>query len=150
MTFKRVRTHHYIRWDGTRLIGQSFIASVKSWPVDTILKATVDKYVEHKTVRQNSYLHVLFDIAARDMNRDMAGSGSQWTPETIKQYCKDQHLYPVVDMVGPGGVIVQVTLDTHQLNIEQTAATIDRVIMHFADEWHIILPEPRKQQSMKL
>ena len=139
----------YGQWNGSRLEAAAFVAAVKSWPVGTVLKFTVDKYTPEKTVNQNSYLHVLFTIAARALNKDAMGSGEQWTPELVKDHCKQAKLYPVVDRLLPGGEVVQVTLDTRHLNLEQMAETIDRVIRYFAD-LGIVLPEPREQQRMKL
>ncbi len=149
MTFKRVSITHYGVWDGQRLRAETFVASVKSWPAGTPLKFTVDKYVEHKTLPQNSFLHVLFDTASRELNKEQMGDGSQWTPELVKQHCKDMKLYPVVDRLVPGGEIVQVTLDTHQLDKEQMSQTIERVIGYFGD-WGIRLGRPGEQEAMKL
>lgn len=137
----------YGQWDGVRLRAEAFAAAVKSYPIGTVLKFTVCKYTPEKTVNQNSYLHVLFTIAARALNADAMGDGSQWTAEMVKDHCKQAKLYPVVDRTMPGGVVVQVTLDTRHLNMKQAGETIDRVITYFA-EWHIILPHPREQQSM--
>lgn len=138
----------YGAWDGSRLQAAAFVAAVKSWPVGTVLKLTVDKYVAEKTRPQMGYLHVLFSIAARALNKDAMGDGEQWTPELVKDHCKQAKLYPVVDRLLPGGEVVQVTLDTRHLNMEQMAETIDRVIRYFAD-LGIVLPEPREQQSMR-
>lgn len=137
----------YGQWDGTRLRAEAFAAAVKSYPIGTVLKFTVCKYTPEKTVNQNSYLHVLFTIAARALNADSMGSGEQWTAEMVKDHCKQAKLYPVVDRLLPGGEVVQVTLDTRHLNRDQMAETIDRVIRYFA-ELGIILPEPREQQSL--
>lgn len=137
----------YGAWDGSRLQASAFAAAVKSWPVGTVLKLTVDKYVGEKTPSQMGYLHVLFSIAAREMNRDSMGSGEQWTPELVKDHCKQAKLYPVVDRMLPGGEVVQITLDTRNLNLDHMRETIDRVITYFA-ELGIILPHPREQQAM--
>ena len=138
----------YGQWDGVRLRAEAFVAAVKSYPIGTVLMFTVCKYTPEKTVNQNSYLHVLFTIAARALNKDAMGSGEQWTPELVKDHCKQAKLYPVVDRLLPGGEVVQVTLDTRHLNLEQMGQTIDRVISYFA-ELGIVLPEPREQQAMQ-
>lgn len=138
----------YGQWNGSRLEAAAFVAAVKSWPVGTVLKFTVDKYTPEKTKPQNGYLHALFTIAARALNKDAMGDGEQWTPELVKDHAKQAKLYPVVDRLLPGGEVVQVTLDTRHLNREQMAETIDRVIRYFA-ELGIVLPEPREQQSLR-
>ena len=139
----------YGQWSGSRLEAAAFVAAVKSWPIGTVLKFTVCKYVPEKTQPQLGYLHVLFTIAARALNKDAMGSGEQWTPELVKDHCKQAKLYPVVDRLLPGGEVVQVTLDTRHLNMEQMGETIDRVITYFA-ELGIVLPHPREQVKMKL
>lgn len=143
------KTIHYGSHNGTTITASSFWAAVQSYKPGTALKFTVDEYVPTKTQAQCAYLHVLFDIAAKEMNRDAMGDGKQWTPETVKQHCKDEKLFPVVDRTMPGGVVVQVTLDTHNLNMKQIGETIDRVITYFA-ELGIVLPHPREQVKMKL
>jgi hypothetical protein len=142
------KTLHYGSHNGTTITASSFWAAVMSYKAGTALRFSVDEYVPTKTQAQCAYLHVLFDIAAKEMNKDAIGDGSQWTAETVKQHCKDEKLYPVVDRMMPGGVVVQVTLDTRHLNMKQASETIDRVITYFA-EWHIRLPHPREQQSLK-
>lgn len=143
------KTIHYGSHDGRTITASSFWAAVQSYKPGTALRFTVDEYVPTKTQAQNSYLHVLFTIAARALNKDAMGNGEQWTPELVKDHCKQAKLYPVVDRLLPGGEVVQVTLDTRHLNLEQMAETIDRVIRYFAD-LGIVLPEPREQQRMKL
>ena len=139
----------YGQYDGVRLRAEAFVAAVKSWPVGTVLKFTVDKYTPEKTKPQNGYLHALFTIAARALNKDAMGSGEQWTASMVKELAKRERLYPLIDRVLPGGEVVQIVLDTRNLNMEQAAETIDRVIRYFA-ELGIVLPEPRQQQKMQL
>lgn len=138
----------YGHYDGARLRAEAFAAAVKSYPIGTMLKFTVCKYVPEKTQPQLGYLHVLFSIAARALNKDAMGSGEQWTPSMVKELAKRERLYPVIDRVLPSGEVVQIVLDTRNLNREQTAETIDRVIHYFA-ELGIVLPEPREQQSIR-
>lgn len=143
------RVYHYGSFDGARLRAQSFIAAVKSWPTGTLLKFTVDRYVEEKSTPQNNFLHLLFDIAAREMNKEQMGDGEHWTTERVKEHCKREGLYPTIDLLKPGGEVVQVTKDTRYLDKEETGALIEKVTAYFAD-LGIILPPPNTQQSMTL
>ena len=106
---------------------------------------TVDTAAKKKSNAQNSYLHVLFTIAAKEMNREGFGSGMQWTKERVKAYVKRAELYPMEDVMMPGGEVVQVWKDTHELSKDEAMETISRVIAHFADEFGIVLPEPLEQ-----
>lgn len=105
---------------------------------------SVEQATKRKTQAQNSYLHVLFTIAAKELNRAGYGSGLQWTKERVKAHCKKVELYPVEDVMLPGGEVTQVWKDTHELSKEEAMETIDRVIRYFAD-LGIILPEPNEQ-----
>lgn len=115
---------------------------------DGSYKVTV-KRATSKTTRQNSYLHVLFDIAAKAMNEECMGDGTPWTLESVKQYAKDERLYPLVDMILPGGEVRQMAKNTRDLDDLEAGQTIERVIAHFA-ELGIVLPEPNRQEELKL
>ena len=105
---------------------------------------TVATDAKRKSTSQNAYLHVLFGIAAKAMNAECMGDGQQWTKDRVKAHCKRMELYPVNDVLLPGGEIVQVPMDTHELSKEDAMITIDRVINYFA-ELGIILPSPNEQ-----
>lgn len=143
------KTIHYGSHNGTTITASSFWAAVQSYKPGTALKFTVDEYVPTKTQAQCAYLHVLFDIAAKEMNRDAMGDGEQWTASMVKELAKRERLYPVIDRVLPGGEVVQIVTDTRNLNAQQAGETIERVIRFFA-ELGIVLPEPRQQQKMQL
>lgn len=106
---------------------------------------TVEGAAKGKTLAQCSYLHVLFTIAAKEMNKEGFGDGRQWTKERVKNYCKMAELYPMEDVMFREGEVRQVWKDTRDLTKEEAMETIDRVIMHFADEHGIILPHPNEQ-----
>lgn len=108
---------------------------------------TVEEVKNKKSVPQNSYLHVLFTLAAKMMNKEGMGDGTQWTKERVKAHCKREGLYPLEDVVMPGGVVTQVWKDTRDLSKEEAMETIDRVIRYFA-EWGIVLPEPNTQLQL--
>ena len=110
---------------------------------------TVEKWTPKKSTRQNSYLHVLFQIVARTLNTNGMGDGQSYTIEKVKAYCKKAGLYPVEDIMMPGGIVEQIHKDTRDLDKEETAATIDRVIAHFA-EFGIVLPPPGQQTNIDL
>lgn len=105
---------------------------------------TVEEARNKKTPPQNSYLHVLFTIAAKMMNQEGLGDGLQWTKERVKAHCKRAGLYPLEDALLPGGEVVQVWKDTRELSKDEAMETIDRVIRYFA-EIGLILPEPNEQ-----
>lgn len=105
---------------------------------------TVEQATKRKSTAQNSYLHVLFTIAAKELNKEGFGNGQQWTKERVKAHCKRAELYPMEDALLPNGEIIQVWKDTHELTKEEAMETIDRVIRYFA-ELNIILPEPNTQ-----
>lgn len=140
-------TKHTIIKEGGRIRAASLRAELDALP-DGAYTVQV-KRASSKTRAQNAYLHVLFTIAAQHLNAMGYGDGSQWTPERVKSYAKAQHLYPVEDMVIPGGEVVQVPKDTRDLDDLEAGCTIERVIAHFAD-LDIILPEPNAQQSLNL
>lgn len=108
----------------------------------------VEEATTKKTTNQNGYLHVLFTIAAKMLNREGFGDGRQWTKERVKAYCKMSELYPMEDVLLPGGVVRQVWKDTRELTKEEAMETIDRVIMHFAEEHGIRLPAPNEQLEL--
>lgn len=138
---------HYGSWDGSRLRAETFRAAVLSFPKDTPLEITVRKAVKPKTTPQNRYLHTLFTIAAKTMNEEGYGDGNPWTKDKVKAYAKQAGLYPVEDRILPGGEVVQVALDTRELDKEDAQLTIDRVIGHFA-ELGIVLPMPGEQMHL--
>lgn len=139
---------HYGDFDGTRLRASSFSAEVKSYPVGTPLEFTVRKARVRKSKDQNSYLHVLFTIAAKFMNEAGFGDGTPWTKERVKEHCKSEGLYPTDEMLFPGGVVKNVPKSTRDLDKEETMLVIDRVLRHFADEHGIYLPEPGEQLTL--
>ena len=108
---------------------------------------TVESTEKRKTTAQNSYLHVLFTIAAKELNREGYGDGRKWTKERVKAHCKKIELYPVEDAMLPGGEIVQVPKDTRELSKEDAMVTIDAVVRYFA-ELGIVLPEPNEQLQL--
>lgn len=138
---------HYGSWDGSRLRAETFRAAVLSFPKDTPLEITVRKAAKPKTTPQNRYLHTLFTIAAKTMNEEGYGDGNPWTKDKVKTYAKQAGLYPVEDRILPGGEVVQVALDTRELDKEDAQLTIDRVIGHFA-ELGIVLPMPGEQMQL--
>lgn len=135
---------------GDRVRAASFRAALESLP-DGPIVLTVRACTEEKSRPQNNYLHFLFGEAAKHMNAEGYGTGVPWTKELVKAYCKSEGLYPLVDVVMPKtGEIKQLAMDTHELDKTDTMDTIERVIMHFAQEFRIILPSPNEQQELKL
>lgn len=108
---------------------------------------TVEEAKNKKTRPQNSYLHVLFTLAAKMMNKEGMGDGLQWTKERVKAHCKREGLYPVEDVILPDGEVAQVWKDTRELSKEEAMETIDRVIRYFA-ELGLVLPEPNQQLKL--
>lgn len=108
---------------------------------------TVEEVKNKKSIPQNSYLHVLFTLAAKMMNKEGMGDGTQWTKDKVKTHCKQEGLYPIEDAVLPGGEVVQVWKDTRDLSKEEAMETIDRVIRYFA-ELGLVLPEPNEQLKL--
>ena len=136
---------HYGHFDGHRLRASSFAAEVKGWPAGTPLELTCRKARKRKSTAQNAYLHVLFGITARSLTEL---TGENYTMEQVKAYAKVSGLYPAVDFVRPGtGEVVQVPMDTRDLDKEEAMIAIDRVIAHFADIG-IRLPAPGEQIQM--
>lgn len=140
-------TPFYIHKEGGRIRAAALRGYLDSLG-DGSYKVTV-KRATSKTTRQNSYLHVLFDIAAKAMNEECMGDGTPWTMESVKQYAKDERLYPLVDMILPTGEVKQQAKNTRDLDDLEAGQTIERVIAHFA-ELGIILPEPNRQEELKL
>lgn len=146
---KQVNWHHGSKV-GDRVKAGTFRAALESLP-DGPIRIAVEADIEHKSRPQNNYLHFLFGEAAKHMNAEGYGTGVPWTKELVKQYCKSEGLYPLVDVVIPKtGEIRQLALDTHELDKLDTMATIERVIEHFASEHGITLPAPDEQTELKL
>jgi hypothetical protein len=139
---------HYGSLIDGRLRAQSLHAVLKTEPEGTVWEFTAKKEKINKTRDQNSFLHVLLQFIADKMNEAGLGDGRKYTKERIKAYCKQAGLYPMEDFVKPGGEVVQVNIDTRDLTKEQAGALIESMNAHFAEEFHMILPEPQKQQAM--
>lgn len=139
-------TIHIIK-EGGKIKAAALRAHLDALP-DGGYAVTVESGEKRKTQAQNSYLHVLFGIAAKAMNEAGYGSGLQWTKERVKAYAKRMELYPVEDALLPTGEVVQVWKDTHELSKDEAMETISRVIAHFADELGIILPAPNEQLQL--
>lgn len=92
---------YFIEKDHGTIKGSALRAYLDALP-DGSYAVTVGPSSKRKTTAQNSYLHVLFTIAAKEMNREGFGSGLQWTKERVKAYAKKMELYPVEDVVLPG------------------------------------------------
>lgn len=108
---------------------------------------SVEQVTKRKTHAQNGYLHVLFTIAAKELNKEGFGDGTQWTKERVKAHCKRAELYPMEDALLPNGEIIQVWKDTRDLTKEECMETIDRVIRYFA-ELGLVLPRPDEQLQL--
>lgn len=115
---------------------------------DGSYSVVVKKERRSKSLPQNSYLHVLMGIVAQEFNKEYLGDGRQWTIERVKDYCKREGLYPMEDVLLPGGVITQMPKATRELDKDEMGYTIDNLIRHFAEEFGIILPQPHEQVNL--
>jgi hypothetical protein len=125
------------RWNATALRALMDVLPDGSYTLTLKAGAT-------KSHAQNNYLHQLFTIAAKALNREAYGTGERWTPEQVKTYCKAARLYPMKDVTMPGGVVEQLPMDTRALSKDDAMYTIDKVIAHF-EELGIHLPAPGEQ-----
>ncbi len=107
------------------------------------------KQAGKKSAQQNKGLHTLFTIIAKMLNAEGLGDGRQWTKDRVKTYCKGAELYPVEDMVLPGGDVIQVPVDTRDLTMLEASQTIERVYEHFGG-LGLELPELGKQVTMDI
>ena len=139
---------HTIIKEGGRIRAASLRALLDTIP-DGAYTVTV-KRATGKTVKQNNYLHVLFTVAAQMLNDAGFGDGTPWSKDKVKAYCKKEGLYPMEELVMPGGVVVQVPKYTRELDDLETSATIDRVIDHFWEEHRIALPPPNAQVELNI
>ena len=110
---------------------------------------TVKRANGRKTTPQCAYLHVLFEIAATFLNQEQFGTGEKWDKESVKDHCKAEGCYPMVEHVMPGGVIVKVPKPTRALSKEEASEVVDNVLRYW-EGWNIILPEPGEQTGMAL
>lgn len=140
---------HYGFYTGTGIACPSFIAAVKGYGKGVPLTFTVERTTDKKSAKQNSYLHVLFDIVARTLNSEGMGDGNPYTKDRVKALCKAEGLYPVMDVVKPGGEVVQIPKETRDLTREEAAQTIDNVIRYWA-ECGIVLPPPGQQTEIDI
>jgi hypothetical protein len=106
-------------------------------------KVTFKRHSGRKTLPQNAYLHVLFQIVADTLNAEGMGDGERWTKERVKDWCKAQGCYPT-HTLHIKGVDVEVAIPTRELSKEDAMITIDRVLQYWA-EFGIVLPEPNHQ-----
>lgn len=140
---------HTIIKEGGRIRAASLRAVFDALP-DGVYTIPSPKRASRKTVKQNSYLHVLFTIAADMMNREGFGDGKRWTKDKVKGYCKAQGLYPHHELELPSGLPFLVPKYTRELDDLETSATIDRVIEHFWEEHRIALPPPNAQVELNI
>lgn len=108
------------------------------------------KAMGRRSPKQNNLLHQLFTIIALALNQAGYGDGTTWTKDSVKDYCKDERLYPLVDMVLPGGLVKQMAKPTRKLTMAEASETIDRVIAHFAEEFGWRIPGPGEQIEMNI
>lgn len=142
-------TVHFGTHVGRSLKAGSFIAELLTYPDNEPLEFTIQKQRIRKSTQQNSYLHKLFEFAARFMNEAGFGDGVPWTKERIKDYCKQAGLYPTYVIETPKGPVTM-SMDTRELSKEETAITIDNVMRHFADEFGIYLPNAGEQMHLEV
>lgn len=137
---------HYGHWDGNRLVAPSFAQDVKSWPAGTVLELTARKAIKRKTVPQNSFLHLLYRVAADGLT----SLGDRWTIAEVKAWMKMLY-YPRSEKAGPGGEVIEVMKDTRDLDKEDASVVIDCVIRHFeAEPFCFRMPHPDEQQTMAM
>ena len=131
------------KWHGAAL--RAFLDSQPDGQYAVTIKRTRGR----KTTPQCAYLHVLFEVAAEFLNKEQFGTGEKWDKESVKDHCKAEGCYPMIERVMPGGVVVKVPKPTRLLSKEDASDVIDAVIRYWA-EWHIILPEPNEQMEMEI
>jgi len=121
---------------------QAFDA-IKPGPVRLLIEADIPR----KSAPQNNLLHHLFRVIAGELNREGMGDGHQWTVGRIKTYCKGAGLYPMAEVLMPGGELIEVPKDTAELDRQEISDTIDRVRVHFFD---LGLDIPERGDQMEL
>lgn len=102
-----------------------------------------------KTPKQNRGIHQLYTIIAGILNREGYGDGRPYTKERVKALCKAEGLYPVEDMVKPGGEIIQVPKSTADLTDAEASVVIENVYAYFGD-MGIDLPALGEQVKLDL
>ena len=132
-----------------RLRCETFRMAFDSMPEGAKLRLTIVEDTPGKSVPQNNLLHHIFRLVAKALNDAGFGDGRTYTMERVKALCKQEGLYPLIDLVKPGGEVVQVPRDTAELDKLETSETITRCIAYFAD-MGIHIPEPGTQTDLDL
>lgn len=140
---------HTIIKEGGRVRAASLRAVLDALP-DGVYTIPSPKRATNKTRKQGNYLHVLFTVAAQMLNDAGFGDGTPWSKDKVKAYCKNEGLYPMEELVMPGGVVVSIPVETRALDDLETSATIERVIDHFWEEHRIALPPPNAQVELNI
>jgi len=101
-----------------------------------------------RSVRQNNYLHLLFDIASKALI-DYTGD-EIYTPAKVKNMMKTKFLLRDVVSEKTGLLTGQEILRTRDLNKEDFSMFTEQVLRHFAMEFNIVLPVPNEQFEIDL
>jgi len=108
----------------------------------------IEKVGATRSIRQNSYLHALFDIFSKSMI-EYTGD-EQYDAKTLKNMVKTKFLMRDVFNSKTGEVTGQIVLKTRDLNKEDFAIFTEQVIRYAATEYNITLPIPEEQFEMDL
>lgn len=105
---------------------------------------TIDRASSKRSIDQNSYIHLLFDMFKSGLNE----LGNDLTKQKVKDLCKRKFLE--VDEIdqSTGEVIGQRIRDTSELNKLEMDEFINKVIFWAGDMFHIILPPPNTQLTI--
>lgn len=108
----------------------------------------IEKVGATRSIRQNSYLHALFDIFSKSMI-EYTGD-EQYDAKTLKNMVKTKFLMRDVFNSKTGEVTGQIVLKTRDLNKEDFAIFTEQIIRYAATEYNITLPIPEEQFEMDL
>lgn len=108
------------------------------------VRITLEKVSAKRSIRQNSYLHLLFNIFTEALN-DL---GNEFTPDEVKELCKAKFCLIDVMNVDTGEVIGQRIKGTSEMTKIEFAEFIENIIRWSADYFHIVLPYPQEQLTL--
>lgn len=125
-------------------VTKEILTILKSFEGKSVI-ITIERASSKRSIEQNSYLHLLFDMFKNGLNEH----GHDFTSQRVKDLCKRKFLETDEIDIRTGEVIGQRIKDTSELNKLEMAEFIDKVIWWAADFFHIVLPPPSTQLTIE-
>ena len=103
---------------------------------------TVERFSKKRSLAQNSFIHLLFQIFADSFNET---TGNDFSMQKMKDWMKKMFLTePLVDE-NTGEIIGEYVRHTADLKTVEMMSFLDKVVQYAQEEWNIKLPLPNEQ-----